>query len=412
MRGGIVTGLCLLGATWLLATGVAAAASPPANDDFADARTIVAPLSEAYVEGVGATFEPGEPDPRGTPGDGSVWFDWTAERTGGVEFESCWGMGQHNRVTVYTGAAVDALTPAPRILGRGECEYGFRALAGVTYRVQVIGQPDPTPGAVSPDGAELDLRRFPANDEFEDAYDLGAWTSVGWASDWGNLGATKQPGEPDHAGDPGGSSVWFTWTAPATGEIQITACNAEFTPLIAAYTGTAVDALTPVASAVGAPGATCGIGPFASGQLNFQTLAGTRYDIAVDGRGGGEGTFILDLGMDRRTEELLAGEPHPTAPPPPPPFPQTATPAAKPRAQILSRHIDQGRRSVVFDLRSAGAGMRLRCRLDRRRFAPCGSRVAYRHLAAGRHVFRALAVAPTGTTGAPVKAAFAIRRSG
>jgi hypothetical protein len=30
-----------------------------------------------------------------------------------------------------------------------------------------------------------------------------------------NLEATKEPGEPDHAGKIGGRSVWWTWQAPA-----------------------------------------------------------------------------------------------------------------------------------------------------------------------------------------------------
>ena len=36
-----------------------------------------------------------------------------------------------------------------------------------------------------------------------------------------NVGATKEPGEPDHAGDPGGASVWYTWTAPADGVADV-----------------------------------------------------------------------------------------------------------------------------------------------------------------------------------------------
>ena len=36
-----------------------------------------------------------------------------------------------------------------------------------------------------------------------------------------NKDATKEPGEPNHADEPGGASVWFHWTAPASGETTI-----------------------------------------------------------------------------------------------------------------------------------------------------------------------------------------------
>ena len=34
-----------------------------------------------------------------------------------------------------------------------------------------------------------------------------------------NVAASKQAGEPDHFGNPGGSSVWYSWIAPGSGEL-------------------------------------------------------------------------------------------------------------------------------------------------------------------------------------------------
>src|SRR6266853_3395058 len=64
-----------------------------------------------------------------------------------------------------------------------------------------------------------------------------------------NDGATKEPGEPDHAGDPGGSSVWWTWTAPESAQYQITA-DGSFDVLFAVYEGTSLRALKTVTSNV------------------------------------------------------------------------------------------------------------------------------------------------------------------
>ena len=59
----------------------------------------------------------------------------------------------------------------------------------------------------------------PLNDDFAGRTVLtGASISLSAS----NKGATKEPGEPDHAGGTGGSSVWWTWTAPANGEVRIT----------------------------------------------------------------------------------------------------------------------------------------------------------------------------------------------
>src|SRR5205807_2045387 len=37
-----------------------------------------------------------------------------------------------------------------------------------------------------------------------------------------NVGATREAGEPNHAGNAGGASVWWTWTAPSNGTYTVT----------------------------------------------------------------------------------------------------------------------------------------------------------------------------------------------
>src|SRR5262245_18037745 len=62
--------------------------------------------------------------------------------------------------------------------------------------------------------APVALAAPPMNDAFSAAQMIaGASGTVAT----NNLGATKQAGEPNHGGNPGGASVWFKWTAPQNG---------------------------------------------------------------------------------------------------------------------------------------------------------------------------------------------------
>ena len=133
----------------------------------------------------------------------------------------------------------------------------------------------------------------PANDEF------------GWATglqdppflfstfvDGTNLGATKEPGEPDHAGNPGGRSVWYRMSSRYTADVFVSTCSAptDFDTVLAVYRGTSVGSLTPVASNDD-EGGNC---PGGRSNVSFTMQAGVFYLIAVDGRGGAAGSFRLN----------------------------------------------------------------------------------------------------------------------
>src|SRR6185503_1322970 len=84
----------------------------------------------------------------------------------------------------------------------------------------------------------------PANDSFVNAIPLAGPLVV---TNGSNTGATKQSGEPTHAGDAGGRSVWWSWTAPFTGSVIMRTTGSSFDTLLAIYTGDAIAALTLVA---------------------------------------------------------------------------------------------------------------------------------------------------------------------
>lgn len=63
-----------------------------------------------------------------------------------------------------------------------------------------------------------------------------------------NVGATRELGEPLHAGAVGGQSVWWQWDAPADGELWITTDGSNLDTVLAVYTGSDLRNLTHVVS--------------------------------------------------------------------------------------------------------------------------------------------------------------------
>ncbi|HEU4905759.1 MAG TPA: calcium-binding protein [Solirubrobacterales bacterium] len=107
-----------------------------------------------------------------------------------------------------------------------------------------------------------------------------------------------------------------------------------------------------------------------------------------------------------------------TSPPPPaqlpsPPAPQgDRTPPRTGIAHRPQRRVFTARRfrRVVFAFRSSERGARFRCKLDRDRFRPCGSRRAYR-LRPGRHALRVFAIDRAGNRDpSPAVFRFVVRR--
>jgi uncharacterized delta-60 repeat protein/uncharacterized repeat protein (TIGR01451 family) len=133
------------------------------------------------------------------------------------------------------------------------------------------------------------LAQQPVNDYFMDAITL---TGPSGSINGNNANADfPEVGEPEHGG-PGGFSVWYQWTAPEDGTVFFSTSGASFNTLLAAYTGTSVDALTLVAANDDAVGQPPGIDSY----IEFDAVAGTTYHIAVDGLFGGTGDFTLNWG--------------------------------------------------------------------------------------------------------------------
>ena len=126
----------------------------------------------------------------------------------------------------------------------------------------------------------------PANDPFATPTVLsGTSVTIGGTT----VNATKEAGEPSHALTTGGKSVWYEWTAPFSANVTMTSDGSTFRSLLAAYTGTVITSLTPVASAIEPQF-------FGVASITFAATGGTIYKIAVDTRNNvSGGTFTLTL---------------------------------------------------------------------------------------------------------------------
>ena len=105
-----------------------------------------------------------------------------------------------------------------------------------------------------------------------------------------NVGATKEAGEPNHANNSGGKSVWWTWTAPSAGSVLIDTIGSTFNTILGIYTGSSVSALTAVASDDDSGGNV-------TSMVTFNAVSGTTYQIAVDGYNGASGNISLFLDL-------------------------------------------------------------------------------------------------------------------
>lgn len=120
----------------------------------------------------------------------------------------------------------------------------------------------------------------PANDAFSSRITVA---SSGGSATGTNLLASVETGEPAHAGLVDTHTVWYTWTAPASGQFIFKTAGSSVNTVVAAYTGSSLSTLNPVASDATAGGAS----------VVFQAQSGTSYALAVDGASGASGSLNL-----------------------------------------------------------------------------------------------------------------------
>ena len=103
-----------------------------------------------------------------------------------------------------------------------------------------------------------------------------------------NARSYKEKGEPDHAGNAGGKSMWWKWTAPADAAVNMDTHGSSFDTLLAVYQGTDMNGLETIAA-----NDDDGSSRKNSG-LSFVGRQGEKYLIAVDGFNGVSGDIVLN----------------------------------------------------------------------------------------------------------------------
>jgi hypothetical protein len=290
-----VCGLAALAACVCATTALGAG---PANDMFASAQVISGATGSTTGSNVGATKETGEPNHAGNAGGASIWYSWTAPMTGPVTI-STYGSSFDTLLGVYTGSSVSSLTAVAAnddaVQGAGWSSVTFTAGSGTVYKIAVDGYS--TDGAGQQGNVTLNwlqnpVSPIPGNDNFSNAFTInGNCTTVTGT----NVAATKEPGEPNHAGNVGGASVWWKWIAPITGSATVTTDGSNFDTLLGVYTGSSVGNLTQVA-------ANDDDSQGQTSSVTFNAVMGTTYYIAVDGyfgpsHGLHEGHIVLNACM-------------------------------------------------------------------------------------------------------------------
>ncbi len=124
---------------------------------------------------------------------------------------------------------------------------------------------------------------IPANDNFANAIAITLTNNAATVTGY-NTTATKQAGEPNHDGNIGGRSIWWRWTAPASGPVSMDTRGSYSDTTLGVYTGSSIGALTTVAS-----NDDIDPGVVQASTLTFNAIAGTTYFFAIDGFNNNDG---------------------------------------------------------------------------------------------------------------------------
>jgi uncharacterized repeat protein (TIGR02543 family) len=205
-----------------------------------------------------------------------------------------------NRILILSGSAVD---PPPNASGLQQVNVSVNgalpaSASGTTnwnspvllqsglntIQVTAIDQADNTSFP-----ATIQLNYFvqnPVNDFFSNPIIL---TGTNGMSSVITTNATREAGEPIHAGNRGGHSAWWSFTAPADGVLTLSTTNSSFDTLLGLYTGTVVSNLTTIADNDDAYPAA----PGGFSYLDQAVRADVTYHIAIDGYDGASGVASL-----------------------------------------------------------------------------------------------------------------------
>ncbi len=193
--------------------------------------------------------------------------------------------------TLYRGESADPTTATVLADGLTGTTYLDSAAAiDSVYHYWVTATNDLGTSPLSASDSGFHAASRSPNDAFADRFVLEGLTPTASGT---NVDATAESGEPVHHGVGGGKSLWWTWTAPASGTVEINTIGSDFDTVLAVYDGEAVSSLTRLVS-----NDDIDYGIVLQSRVTFPTVAGESYQIAVDGWGGEVGSVSLSVTLD------------------------------------------------------------------------------------------------------------------
>gem|GEM_PF-6199744 len=271
----------------------------PVNDDFSNALTIE--VGDKVVgDNYSATSAASDPVHSGNlQGSGSVWWKWTADQSGSILIQtkgstfsdglllSVW---EGDEPSAFQQVARNFRVPEPP----SDSSYPnmstyatFEAEVGEVYWVMVEGHEN----ALGEIELLVETVEAPGNDHIDDAAEI----VVSERLTGSNRGATMESGELEHAGYYPGQTLWWKWTAPTFGFVEIAHASGDdsIKCLVTVYAdssteGVAFDSLIPLGSNRTRDGTF-------EDQFTLVINKGRTYYIAVNSRNGDLGTVDLNF---------------------------------------------------------------------------------------------------------------------
>lgn len=258
------------------------------NDAFADRLPLEGESGVASGSLSLATLEPGEAN-YGTdyPVKASIWWTWTPPRSGLLRLSFPDGNAPPNGVRPFLGDTLGALQAVPAVGNPGTWDARprlHRVTAGVPVQLAYVSGLDD----VADRRFRWELLPVPTNDAFNDRILIGP------ADTWvpgSTVGAKVTASDPFPSGQLVGN-VWWTWVAPADGDLVLGLRGLRSSQALALFRGTRVTALELLQSLY--------INPDAPSRSPVAVVAGQTYQVMVGSPEPPGDVFQLELQLRTR----------------------------------------------------------------------------------------------------------------
>jgi uncharacterized repeat protein (TIGR01451 family) len=286
--------------------------TPVSNAQAAGISVVVSAGNSAYVN---SAFAPGLSIPACTPGvisvgavyDGNVggliWGsspNQCTDKTSQVDQITCFSQSAPILTLLAPGALITAggvtdggtSQASPHVAGAVatlRAAFPNDTLAKTLSRLTTsnVQVSDPRNGVVTP-RLMMDVAAQPSNDTFASRQVIsgssGSSTGV-------NLLASLSTDSPLPV-SAGTSPVWWTWTAPASGQVTISTAGSNFQTQLAAFTGNSLTTLNPIASGANVSASV------PTSQVLFEAQSGVAYQWAVGSAGIPTGQINLQWNLN------------------------------------------------------------------------------------------------------------------